>query len=261
MSINRLVPAFAIGIAIILLLAFGSIVQINPGEVGVVTQLGQVAVGTLPPGVHFIKPLVTKIDRIQTRIQRSDTPSEAKTKDLQDIDTVVALNWHVEGTTASKLYQTIGSETQVLQRIIEPAVEEVIKAEAAKKTAEQIITRREELKGAIDLALTERLSHYGIEVDDISLVGTTFTDEFNGAVEQKQIAEQKAQQAVYLAQQAEQEAAAEVNRAKGQAEAQRLVQATITPAILQKAAIERWDGKFPNYLSGNGELPMIQVQN
>ncbi|MGG6263258.1 prohibitin family protein [Leptolyngbya sp. AN03gr2] len=246
-------------IAVFLLLTTLSVVQINPGEVGVITQLGKVAENTLQPGIHIITPVVTRVNRIETRIQRSDTPAEAKTHDLQDINTTVALNWHIDGRTASGLYQTIGSEPEVLRRIIEPAVEEVIKAESAKNSAEEIITNREGLKQAIDESLTDRLAHYGIQVDDISLVGTTFQPEFNNAVEQKQIAQQQAQKAVFLAQQAEQEAAAQVNLAKGQAESQRLIQATITPEILQQSAIKKWDGHFPNYLAGNGQLPLIQM--
>lgn len=79
------------------------------------------------------------------------------------------------------------------------------------------------------------------------------------AIEAKQIAEQQAKQAEYEALKASKEAQAEINRAKGQAEAQRLMRQTLTPELLQKQAIEKWDGQFPQVMSGNGTLPFINI--
>ncbi|NET72054.1 MAG: prohibitin family protein, partial [Sphaerospermopsis sp. SIO1G2] len=135
----------------------------------------------------------------------------------------------------------------------------VFLAVAAFKTAEEIITKRTELKKEIDTNLKERLASYGIIVDDVSLVNFSFSPEFSRAIEAKQIAEQEAKQASFIAQKATQEAQAEINRAKGQAEAQRLQRLTLTPELLQKQAIEKWDGRFPMVMGGDGAVPLINI--
>jgi regulator of protease activity HflC (stomatin/prohibitin superfamily) len=127
-------------------------------------------------------------------------------------------------------------------------------------TAEQIITKRGELKAGIDALLQSRLAQYNIAVDDISLVNIHFSQRFSEAVEAKQIAEQEAKRAEFLAQKATQEAQAEINRAKGQAEAQRLLRENLTGQILQKQAIEKWDGHFPTVFGGNAALPFINIE-
>jgi len=135
----------------------------------------------------------------------------------------------------------------------------VLKAVMARYTAEEIITKRGEVKAGVDEALTSRLVNYNIGVDDISLVSVHFSDRFSEAVEAKQIAEQDAKRSEFVALKAIKEAEAEVNRAKGQAEAQRLQRETLTPVLLQKQAIEKWDGHFPTVLGGNGALPFINL--
>jgi regulator of protease activity HflC (stomatin/prohibitin superfamily) len=134
-----------------------------------------------------------------------------------------------------------------------------MKSATAKKTAEEILTKRAELKTEIDDSLRERLAKYGVTVTDVSITNLTFSQEFTAAIERKQIAEQEAKQAEYGAQKAVQEARAEVNRAKGQAEAQALLKSTITAEILQQRAIEKWDGKFPQVM-GAQALPFLNMK-
>ena len=111
----------------------------------------------------------------------------------------------------------------------------------------------------IDSQLKDRLGSYGIGVDDVSLVNISFSPEFAKAIKAKQIAEQEAKRAEFEALKAEKQAQADVNRAKGQAEAQRLQRQTLTAELLQKQAIEKWDGKFPLVLGGEGALPFINI--
>jgi hypothetical protein len=89
----------------------------------------------------------------------------------------------------------------------------------------------------------------------------SFSPEFAKAIEAKQIAEQEAKRAEFEALKAEKQARAEINRAKGQAEAQRLQRETLTPTLLQKQAIEKWDGKFPLVMGGSGALPFINIDS
>lgn len=143
----------------------------------------------------------------------------AGTKDLQIITTALSLNWHLDPTKVNQIYQEIGSEDDIANTVIIPAMTEVLKAATPKRNAEEIIKKRAELKAEIDVAIELRLREYGIIVDDASLVNIAFSPEFSKAIEAKQIAEQEAKQAEYEAIKAARQADAEVNRAKGKAEA------------------------------------------
>ncbi|MGK7902708.1 MAG: prohibitin family protein [Hormoscilla sp.] len=232
---------------------------VNAGTRGVVMKFGKVQDVILDEGIHAIMPIVTTVKSLSVRVQKNDIPAAAASKDLQDVKINVALNWSIDPKQVNNVFQQIGDERQIVLRIISPAVAEVVKAATAKKNAEEIITKRTELKQEIDNKIKERLAPYGLLVQDISLVDVTFSPEFAKAIEAKQIAEQEAKRAEFIAQKATQEAQAEINRAKGQAEAQRLVRQTITPELLQKQAIEKWDGRFPTVMTGNGTLPFINV--
>lgn len=251
---------FAGSIALVLAaIFFKPFTIINAGERGVVMRFGKVQETVLDEGIHPIIPIVTTVKPLNVRVQESSFHADAASKDLQKVTTEISLNWHIDPAKVNKVYQQVGNQQQIITGIITPAVSEVLKAATAKKTAEQIITERTTLKEEIDEQLENRLANYGLVVDDVSLVNFAFSPEFSKAIESKQIAEQEAKQAEFIAVRASKEAIAEVNRAKGQAEAQRLQRLTLTPELLQKQAIEKWDGRFPTVMSGNGTLPLINI--
>ncbi len=232
---------------------------VNAGERGVVMQFGKVQDTVLDEGLHPIIPIVTTVKKLNVRVQQNSFNAGAASKDLQTITTELAVNWHIDPLKVNRVFQQVGDEELIVNGIMTPAVSEVLKAATAKKTAEEIITKRTELKQEIDANLKSRLEPYGVILDDVSLVNFSFSPEFSRAIEAKQIAEQEAKQASFIAQKATQEAQAEVNRAKGQAEAQRLQRLTLTPELLQKQAIEKWDGRFPMVMGGNGAVPLINI--
>jgi regulator of protease activity HflC (stomatin/prohibitin superfamily) len=228
-------------------------VIVNAGERGVLMQFGKVQEQILGEGLHVIVPTVYSVKKLSVRVQKQESSAEASSKDLQDVFTDVALNWHIIPDEANAIFQQIGDEREVVARIIAPAVEEVLKAVIAKYTAEEIITKRGEVKAAVDEFLTLRLLTYHIAVDDISLVHVHFSQRFSDAVEAKQIAEQEAKRGEFLALKAVKEAEAKVNLAKGEAEVQRLLQDNLTPELLERQAIEKWDGKLPLIVGDGGK--------
>jgi prohibitin 1 len=220
-------------------------VIVDAGQRGVLMRFGKVQTQILGEGLHFIVPLVNTVKILSVRVQKQESSAEASSRDLQDVFTDVALNWHISPSEVNLMFQEIGDEASVVDRIINPAVEEVLKAVMAQYTAEEIITKRGEVKAAVDDLLKTRLRSYHIVVDDISLVHVHFSERFSEAVEAKQIAEQDAKRADFIALKAVKEAEAKVNLAKGEAEAQRLIRQTLNAQLLQKQAIEKWDGKLP----------------
>ncbi|MBD3884119.1 prohibitin family protein [Phormidium tenue FACHB-886] len=252
-SSSDLFIASRVVLALLILAIISSFFAIvGAGERGVLMRFGEVQDKILSEGIHFIIPLVNTVEKLSIRIQKQELSSEASSKDLQDVYADVALNWHIIPTEANLLFQEIGDRQAVIDRIINPALEEILKAVTAKYTAEEMITQREAAKAEIDQLLLARLRAYHIAIDDIALVQVQFSDRFSDAVEAKQIAEQEAKRAGFMVQKAIREAEVKVNLAKGEAEAHRLIRETLTPDILRRQAIDRWDGKFPLITGGAG---------
>lgn len=220
-------------------------VIVDAGERGVLMEFGQVQKQILDEGLHMIIPVVNTVEKLSVRVQKQEISAEASSKDLQDVFADVALNWHIIPEEVNLIFQQIGNLPDIVERIINPAVEEVLKAVMAQYTAEEIITNRGEVKSNVDAALSTRLGSYHIAVDDISLVHVHFSKRFGEAVEAKQIAEQEAKRAEFIALKAVKEAEAKVNMAKGEAEAYGLLRDGLTPELLQKQAIEKWNGSLP----------------
>ncbi|MDJ1176905.1 prohibitin family protein [Roseofilum capinflatum] len=254
-----MIPVLGVFFLLFAGLIFRPFVIVNAGERGVLMKFGKVQDRILDEGLHPIIPVMTTVENLSVRVQKNDVNAEASSRDLQDVKMEIAINWHIDPARVNKVFQQIGDREQILIRIITPSVSEVVKSATAKKNAEEIITLRTDLKQEIDKQLKERITSYGILIDDVSLVNVTFSPEFAKAIEAKQIAEQEAKRAEFEALKAEKVAQAEINRAKGQAEAQRLQRQTLTPILLQKLAIEKWDGRFPTVMGGQGALPFINM--
>lgn len=247
-------------VAIAALIGINSVVIITPGQAAVLSVLGKAQDGVLLEGVHLRPPLISTVDIYDLTVQKFEVPAQSSTKDLQQLTASFAINFRLDSSQVVNIRRTQGSLQNIVSKIIAPQTQESFKIAAARRTVEESITKRDELKQDFDAALSARLDKYGIIILDTSVVDLEFSTEFSKAVEEKQIAEQRAQRAVYIAQEAEQEAEANVNRAKGQAEAQRLLRESLTPELLQKQAIEKWDGKFPQVMGGNGALPFINLE-
>jgi prohibitin 1 len=231
---------------------------VNAGERGVLMEFGKVQDRVLGEGIHVIIPVFNTVKKLSVRVQKQNIFSEAASKDLQNIATDITLNWHLIPEKINTIFQTIGDEKNVVDRIINPAIEEVLKAVVAKYTAEEIITKRADMKAGVDENLTNRLANYHIAVDDVSLTHIHFSQNFNEAVESKQIAAQAAKRAEFVALKASREAEAKVNLAKGEAEADRILRENLTPEILERHALEKWDGKLPTVV-GQGNQKLLNL--
>ena len=246
--------------ALIVLLGFNSFVILNPGQAGVLSVLGKAQDGVLLEGLHLRPPLVSNVDIYDLTVQKFEVPAESSTKDLQDLKASFAINFRLDPLQVVEIRRTQGTLQNIVAKIIAPQTQESFKIAAARRTVEEAITKRDELKDDFDNALGERLDKYGILILDTSVVDLSFSPEFARAVEEKQIAEQKSQRAVYVAREAEQQAQADINRAKGKAEAQRLLAETLRAQggelVLQKEAIEAWregGAQMPRVLVTSGE--------
>ncbi|MGY6528304.1 MAG: prohibitin family protein [Cyanobacterium sp.] len=246
----------AIVTAFIVFIGLNSFVIINPGQTGVLSILGKAQDQPLLEGIHFKPPIISAVDVYDVTVQKFEVPAQSSTKDLQDLTASFAINFRLDPIKVVEIRRTQGTLQNIVAKIIAPQTQESFKIAAARRTVEEAITKRSELKEDFDNALTFRLDKYGIIVLDTSVVDLAFSPEFARAVEEKQIAEQRSQRAVYVAKEAEQEAQADINRAKGRAEAQRLLAETLKAQggelVLQKEAIEAWR-------NGGSQMPKVLV--
>ncbi|VEP11673.1 Membrane protease subunit, stomatin/prohibitin [Hyella patelloides LEGE 07179] len=255
-SLGDKLLAPAILIVLILFIGLNSFVILNPGQAGVLSILGKARDGVLLEGIHFKPPLVSAVDIYDLTVQKFEVPAQSSTKDLQDLTARFAINFRLDPLLVVEIRRKQGTLANIVSKIIAPQTQESFKIAAARRTVEEAITKRNELKQDFDDALSERLEKYGIIVLDTSVVDLDFSPEFAKAVEEKQIAEQRSKRAVYVAQEAEQTAQADINRAKGKAEAQRLLAETLKAQggqlVLQKEAIQAWR-------EGGSQMPKVLV--
>ena len=239
-------------------------VLVGAGERGVVLNFGAVQDKVLGEGLHLRVPVMQKIALVDVRIQKSQTDAESVSKDLQDTKSVVAVNYHASPEKVNKIFQSIGTEFK--ERIVDPAVQEVVKAITARYTAVELITQREKVRNEIKDLLRQRLIAYDIIVDDFSIVNFRFSQQFEAAIESKQTAEQLALKAQRDLDRIKIEADQKIASAKAEAESLRLQKENVTPQLIQLRkieasikAIEKWDGHMPKITSGT--VPFIDMKS
>jgi regulator of protease activity HflC (stomatin/prohibitin superfamily) len=252
-----LAPLIAIGIVAALLIAVGLFVQVGPGERGVLMTWGAVQPGVLDPGLHYKIPLAQTVAKMDVQVQNSQAAETSASHDLQIVTTTVATNWHILPADAEWVYQNIGNESALVTKIITPTISNAVKAVTAHYDAEDLIVNRDVVRGQIDSHIREALKDYRVVVDSVNITDFSFSPEYATAIEQKQVAQQRAQQAQYDLEKAKVVAQQRVVEAQAQAQAQKLLQETLTPEIIQQQAIVKWNGVLPQVVGTNSVLPMI----
>ena len=239
--------ALIIGAILIGFLFLNPWVQIGAGERGIVLNFGAVQKDVLGEGLHFRIPIMQKIVRMDVKVQKSLTKSAASSADLQEVSSEVALNYHIVQDKANIVYQSIGIYFK--ERIIDPAVQEVVKAVTARYSAEELITKRPAVSEAMRATLTERLMAHNIAVDAFSIVDFSFSKIFTEAIESKQTADQHAQRAKRDLGEDKDRGRTEDYDSKAEAESLRLQRANISPDLIELRkieanlkAIDKWNG-------------------
>lgn len=270
------IAAAVITVIIIIVVLAESIVIVEAGHRGVVLYLGAVENRVLGEGVHFIIPFVERVDQMEVRTQKFQAEATAASKDLQEVQTVIALNYRIDPTEANSIYQVLG--LNYADRVISPTIQESVKASVAKFNAEELITRRETAKGVIADAIRSTLANQSIQSQNVFITDFQFSQAFAQQIEQKVVAFQKflteqnnlraievvANQTVA---QAEGQARANIEKATGEAAAITTIteQLRQSPEYLQWQAITKWNGQMPYALGSSGvpffELPFPDAQN
>ena len=242
-----------------LIIIFGSVYTIGAGERGVLLTFGKPSMDSVGEGLHFKVPIVQNIQKMEVRTQKIETNADAASKDLQNVETIIALNFHLSPDQVPNLYQEVGRG--YVDRIINPAIQEAVKAVQAKFTAEELISRRTEVRTQIQSTLSERLSKYYIIIDDFNIVNFQFSAEFDNAIEAKVTAEQQKLKAQMDLERIKIEKEQKITQAEAEAESIRIQSIALSQNkdILELRAIEKWDGVLPKVTSG--ATPFIDLAN
>lgn len=276
-STNKIkIAAAVITIIVIIVILAESIVIVEAGHRGVVLYLGAVENRVLGEGVHFIAPFLEQVVPMEVRTQKFQAEASAASNDLQEVQTVIAVNYRIDPTEANKIYQTLG--VNYGDRVISPTIQESVKASVAKFNAEDLITKRETAKGVIANAIRSTLAANDIQTQNVFITDFKFSDAFASQIEQKVVAFQKyltelnnlrsvgvvANQSVA---QAEGQARATAARAGGESQAIKIITSQLreSPEYLQWQAISKWNGQMPYALGSSGfpffQLPLPKAQN
>ncbi len=249
-----------------------SAVIVQAGHRGVVLYVGAVENRVLGEGVHFIIPFAEQVVQLEVRTLKYEANASAASNDLQEVATVIALNYHIDPSKANLIYQQLGSDYE--SRIIAPTIQESVKASVAKFNAEELITKRETAKAVISQTISNTLSARGITVENVFITDFKFSQAFANQVESKVVAFQQ-----YLTEQnnlkavqvianqtvvkAQAQARARVANATGESQAIKLItdQLRQSPEYLQWKAINTWNGQMPYSLGGGGTgaFPFFQL--
>lgn len=266
-KIHKIVKYVLLAIIVIFLIItfFNSFKTIPTGFIGVKTRFGQVQDTMLNEGLNLKIPFIEKIVLMDCRTQKTEYTMEASSKDLQKISNYkIAINYNITKDTANQLYKSVGVDYKNI--IVEPAIQSVMKDSVANFTAEELITKRSEVaQFALD-RLTEKFQNSDITLTGLDILDLSFSEEFDTAVEQKQIVEQETQKAQYELEKARVENQKKIENAQADAEVMAAQNAQITDNYLrlkeienQKAMIEKWNGQLPTTMTGSDVSSIFNV--
>ncbi len=242
-----------VAVVALIVIAANCVTVVKPGHTGVVVTLGKVNSNVLQEGLHFKAPFVQTVVMIDNRISKLEVETEAFSKDLQTVETTLAINYRVDTAKSYSIYKNIGKDYETV--LVTPAVNEVLKAITAKYTAEESVTNRSLISEGLVTALNEKLNEIGLYVTDVNIINFDFSEAYITAIEEKQVAQQQLLKAETEKQTAitNAEAEAEATRIKAEAEAaaNKALTESLTPELIEYNKIQKWDGKLPQVTGGS----------
>lgn len=251
-------PRMLFGLLWLLLMLFGFFSTIKTGEIGIKTRFGKIVGSTTNEGIVFKLPF-EQIKKINIKVQKYENEEafSTSTKDLQIVNNIkVAINYQIDGSRAVNLFKTVG--TNYNTTVLEPAIQETIKAVFSKYTAEEIVTKRSEISLDMNNTLDERVKEYGINSVAVSINNFDFSESYNQAIEKKAVAEQEVETSKNQLEKAKIDAEKKKVEAQGEAEANALLEQSLTDQIIAQQFIEKWNGQLPTTMTGDA-IPFINA--
>lgn len=259
--INKKVILTVVIIVAVAVLVMSSLTIVEAGHTGVIVTLGKVDDTVYQEGLHFKIPFIQEVVKIDNRITKLEVSTDAFSKDLQTVETTLAINYRVDTSKSYSIYKNIGKDFETV--LVVPAVNEVLKAITAQYTAEQSVTNRTLVSDGLIAGLNDKLNEIGLYITDVNIINFEFSEAYITAIEEKQVAQQQLLKAETEKQtkitNAEAEAEAIKIRAEAEAEANRIIAESITDELVNYNKIEKWNGELPRVTGGVS--PILDVSS
>ncbi|MCA9376914.1 prohibitin family protein [Candidatus Nomurabacteria bacterium] len=264
---NLLISAVAVIALIILLL--NSAFTVQYGTVAVLTRFGEIIGDVNTPGLHFKIPLIDQVLRYRTQkvvyetlsvtpysnasnADYQDVQVDTNTKDGQQVSIRYTVRFAIDPDKIKDVATSLGTEAEVVEKIVKTDSRIWVRQIPRSYSANELYT------GNIDIVAEEiakRLKPIfeknGLILDEFGIRAIQFTDDYIGAIEQKQIEAEKVKTEEFKAQQEEFKKEALITKAEGESEAQRLQETTLTDNLIKKLYIEKWNGVLPEVSAGS----------
>ncbi len=258
-----------VGAVVALGVVIASYTQVDQSESAVIVRVGKVD-RVLTAGYYWINPFLEDAHFFSTRQQAYATKAAAASSDLQNVEAEITVNYSLNAESVTQLYVTFNRDLEA--KVLQPSLQDSIKAATAKYTAEQLITKREDVRGEIKRVLNESVNNKapGIAtIIDVSITNFTFSSGFDRAIEAKVNAEQEALKAKNELERVKFEAAQSIAKAQAEAQSIRLQSdAANNPRFVELKQLEvqlefakKWDGRLPQNLYGSAPIPFLQLGN
>ena len=257
--------------------------QVETGEVGFFTRWGEItSKEPLEEGLHFYEPFGTDLITYDIKNHTANVNTEVFTKDVQSMSVQLAVTYNLDRSQVISLHAKTGKNYETV--LIEPSVLGAAKDALGKMEAGDIVSSREQATAGITKSLTERLSPHGINIVLVNIANIDYSDAFERAVEEKQVALQQSQKEKNNTARLREVAEQEVVKAEAEAKAQVLKSEAEAKAILVKAeaeakaielrnkalaqsralieyeTVKTWDGKLPVQMLGNAPVPFLNLE-
>lgn len=231
-------------------------------HIGIPVTMGSVGDSTLSEGINIVNPMAT-VHTLYLGLQTaSSEKANAASKDLQTVRVDMTVNFFVKPDKARELFILNPSRNYKAQYMV-PAVNEVLKAVISRYTAEELVTKRAEVSEQILLSLKNKVDQYHLAVRDINITNFSFSKAFDEAIEAKVTATQQAEKAMRDLERIRHEAEQKIVASQAEAKAIRIkaeaIQQQGGKSYVSLEAVNKWDGKLPQYMGGNAPVPFISM--
>ena len=234
--------------------------QVDSGYTGLKLAWGRVVSEPLGPGLWFYNPIGGSLVTYDCREQRVDFRMNAYTKDVQSAEFQIVVTFALDQSQVVALHNGIGP--RYADKILAPAVIGVTKDVVGGWEADRLINGREQATKQIFTQVTEALKGKPVRVSSVVLANIDYSDVFEKAIEDKQVAMQNAIRAKNKTQEIEEEARQKVIAAEAEAKSMQIRGDALksNPGLVSLEAIQKWDGKAPQTLViGDAVQPMLNL--
>lgn len=250
---------YGIIVIVALILAFTSTYYIKPGYRGTLVTLGSVSQSSYNNGIGLKPPFISSMHKTDVRTKKISDKAVTYTKDIQTAELAYVFTYNVNPENVYVIYEKVGSDYET--KLITPVISDALKDVIGRWDAQDLVGNRDKARQQILATLNKKLNKGFFQNVSFQIVNLDYSDKFEDAIENKVIADQKAQEAVNNTKRIKEEANQKVISAEADAKAMAIKAEALekNKSLVDYEAVQKWDGKLPDYMLGNS-TPFVHVK-